>query len=105
MRHCADHACGCATRKLRVGVKRDDVADTLQSLQWACFYRKAVVLTEQIIIEIEQLAAFSLPSHPDPLAGVEDAMPMQEEERAAFFIAVFGVQIVDALHRQGCQGV
>jgi hypothetical protein len=34
----------------------------------------------QIFVEIEQLAAFALPAHPDALAGVEDAMAMQEEE-------------------------
>ncbi len=105
MGHCADHACGCATRKLRVGVKGDDVTDAVQSLQRPCLYRKAVVLMKQKIVEVEQFAALSLPSHPDSLASIEDAMTMEDKERAALLVAVFGIQIVHTLHRKGCQGI
>jgi hypothetical protein len=88
-----------------VPVMRDDVTDALQSLQRSCLYRKGVVSMEQKIVEVEQLAALSLPSHPDALAGIENSMTMEEEERAAFLIAVFGVQVIHALHCKSGQGI
>ena len=69
----------------------------LQCFQRSDFERKTVVLMEQEFVEVEQLTALSLPSHPDALAGVEDAMAMQEEEGSAVLAAVFCVQLVDAL--------
>ena len=105
MSHGADHASGRATRKLRVGVQGDDVADALQSFQRACLERKAIVLTEQKFVEIKEFAALSLPTHPHSLASIEDPMTMQEKERATIFVGVFCVQIVHALHCKGGQGI
>ena len=63
------------------------------------------MLMEEKIIEVEQLATLSLPSHPDSLAGVKDAMTMQEKERAALLVTVLCIQIVHALRREGSEGI
>src|SRR5579862_18409 len=96
MCHRADHPRGSPARKLRVGVQCDDVADSVQNLQRACFEREAIVLTQQKFVEIEQLSALALPSHPNTLAGVEGAMTMKEKKRSSVLVAILCVQIVDA---------
>ena len=97
VRHGADHAGGGAARKLGVGVERDDVADMLQGVEWAGLQGEAVVLVQQEFVEVEELAALALPSHPDALAGVEDAMAMQEEEGSSLCAGILGVQMFDAV--------
>ena len=69
---------GSSVSASRVSTKR-----TWRSkLEVANLDRKAIEVASDQPVEIEQLAALALPSHPDALARVEDAVPMEEREAA-----------------------
>ena len=79
----ADHARGRAAGKLRVGVEREDVTDLRKDVEPAGLDGEGVVLADQELVEIEELAAFALPAHPHALAHVEDAMAVEKEKASA----------------------
>ncbi len=100
MRHGPDHPRRGSVRKLRVGVQRDDIADVLEHTQRTGLARKAVVLFFEQPVQVEQLAALALPPHPDSLAGVEGAVPVQQQERPCVASCILPIQIVDCPCRQ-----
>ena len=71
-----------AARKLRIGVEREDVADLRKHVEAAGLDGEGVVLAHEKLVQVEQLAALSLPAHPNALAHVEDAMAVKEQETA-----------------------
>jgi hypothetical protein len=50
---------------------------------------------QEQLIQVEQLSTLSLPTHPNALACIEDAMAMQQNERATFFFGILRVEVVD----------
>src|ERR1700722_13037170 len=60
----ADHPCRGPTRKLRIGVQRNDVPDLVHQMLRPRLDGKAIEVMPQKPIEIEQLSPPSLPAHP-----------------------------------------
>ena len=89
-----------AVRKLRVGIEGENVADRAQHFDAPGLDRECIEFSGQQFVQVEQLAALAFPAHPHSLAHVEDAMAMQEEERAVAGRIVARIQIVDEPHRQ-----
>ena len=81
MRHGADERDGGVARQHRVGVERDDVAHAVQPVRLSLDppERTGVVL-EQERVELHELAALALPSHPDAVGLVPAALAMEEVE-------------------------
>src|ERR1700751_2211041 len=80
--HRADHGGGGSARELRVRVEGDDVVNARECVEIAGFYREGIEIAAQILVEVEKLATLSLPSHPDTLPRVENAMAMEQQEGA-----------------------
>ena len=59
----------------------------------------------QEVVQLEQLAAFPLPAHPDALTPVENAMAMQQQKSAVLRGRVFFVEFVDETSREFDHGV
>src|SRR5579862_3470743 len=81
--------------KLRVQIQRDDVPNVVEKMQITRFDREFVVLMEQETIEVQKLAALSLPSHPEPFVLVVFPMPMKMEQSALLFGRVSLVKVLD----------
>src|SRR5271156_3576424 len=85
MRHLADHLARSSARQTRVGVKRDHVAHAVGD------FRRAPVLAKkggggraaQQTIQLVQLAALALPSHPAAFGFIPDAPAMKQDESLA----------------------
>ena len=95
VRHRADHAVRGVARQFGVGVKGDDEANFRQHGKIADLYREAVVLVAQQLVEVHQLAALALPTHPDSFARVVDAVAVQQHEQALALAAMLFVQVAD----------
>ena len=105
MGHGADHAGGGAAGELGVGVEGDDESDGVEDFGGAALGGEAVVVAEDELVEVEELTALALPSHPGALAGVEGAMAMKEEEGAAALAGVLAVEVVGEGEGEGDEGV
>ena len=100
MRHGADHGVGRAPRQLGIRIQRDDVLCVGKRAQVSGLDREGIELTLEQLVQIEQLAPFPLPAHPHSLARIENAMPVQQEERSRSRFRVALVQFVGQLNRQ-----
>jgi hypothetical protein len=88
-----DHPARRVERELRVGIQRDHVLERRQQGAVALHDREArVACAAQQPVQLGQLAALALPSHPAPLGFVPTAFALQEEEPVG---AVPCVQLVD----------
>ena len=76
------HAVRRAPGQFGIGVERNHEADLGKNREIADLHRKTVVLAAQELIQIEQLAALALPSHPSFFARVVDPVAMEKKERA-----------------------
>ena len=103
--HGADHAGGGAAGELRVGVEGDDEADGVEDFGGAALSGEAVVVAEDELVEVEELAALALPAHPRALAGVEGAVAMEEEKGTAALAGVLAVEVVGEGEGEGDEGV
>ena len=88
VRHRRDELRGGVARQLRVGVQRDDVANTGQRAGVAHDVRESLArarlrLAAQQRIQVGELAALALMAHPYPLARIPAARSMEQEEGVA----------------------
>ena len=79
MGHRPDEANGGASRQARVRVESDHVSDPHWHVQLGPQERRAIVPQEQLV-ELLELAALALPTHPLALAGIPDPVPVEQEE-------------------------
>ena len=100
MREGSHHAVCGAAGKFRVGIKRDDIPHRRQDGEISLLDGKAVVLSAQQLVQVEELAAFALPAHPPLLARVVYPMAMEQEERSHLLVSVFFVQLADQARTQ-----
>ncbi len=89
-------------RQHRVAVDRQHVADVRQRREIADrdHVARAAIAAQQAI-QLLELAALALPSHPQAFAGVEEAAAVEEVEAAAGVVGVPAVELLDA----GLRGV
>src|SRR5579863_615084 len=80
MRQGSGHAVRRASWKLRIRIERNHKANTRQNRQVTNFYGEAVILSAQELVEVEQFAALTLPSHPRFLTRVVNTMAMKKKE-------------------------
>src|ERR1043166_10348238 len=95
MSYGADQAVRRVSGELRVGVEGDHVLHSSQYGKISHFDGEIIVLSAQEIIEVEQLPALPLPTHPCTLTRVVNTMAMEEEKGAPAFLAVPLVQILN----------
>ena len=101
VRQRADHRPARLERQLRIAVERDDVFHRRQQAEIAELHRVAGVGgAAQQLVELVQLAALPLPSHPAPFAGVVGARAVEQEEAIG---AVARVEDLDARLRRSQQ--
>jgi len=71
----------------------------IQNGDIASLYREGIELPLEQVIQVEEFATLALPTHPYALTSIEDAMPVQQDERSIpGVIRVLRVQIVDELY-------
>jgi len=88
-----DESCRGARRQVSVGVERDHVPDPGELLEVALHRPEAsVVRAEKQLVQLVQLAALTLPSHPATLGGIPLPGSVQEEEREVAVLPVGGVE-------------
>ena len=98
MRERADQLPPGIERQVRIGIERNDVADLPEPFDVAGEYHEARVLrAAQDAVELVELAAFSLPSHPPPFGLVPLAPSMKEVE------ALGPVSGVESRDQFGCR--
>ena len=105
VRHGADEFARRIARQLRIGVQRYHVFNGREDRAIPDDERKAVPgATAQQRIQVGELAALALVTHPQPVLGVPAPRAMEEEEEvipdAAPVSAVLLVQLADPLARQ-----
>src|SRR5690606_28490540 len=94
----ADELAGAVLRKLRIGVERDDVPHRPQHLGTADDVAEAVFgAAAEELVEFIELAALSLPAHPDAFLRVPPPRAMEEEEDVVPLRGVFAIERVDRL--------
>src|ERR1035441_3077652 len=91
------HSFGRLAREFSIGIKRDYETNSGQCREVANFDGEAIKLLAHQVVEVHQFAALTLPTHPEPLARIVDAMAMEQEERSHFFIGIFLVEAVDEI--------
>src|SRR5689334_9360830 len=101
----ADHAMRASARQLRIGIEGDDKPDALKNLQFANFYREAIVLASEQPVQIKQLAAFSFPTHPRLLSRVVHAVTMEHEKLSCPPAGIFAIEVTYELGTEFHQGV
>src|ERR1700747_1272198 len=82
-------------RQLRVRVESDHI---FYSAQLALVTRdrgKPIVSSQQQIVQVQKLAAFSLPAHPYFFAGVETAIAVKQKECAFPLGRIPAIQLLD----------
>ena len=84
-----------AARQFGVRIQREDEAHSGKQAQITDLHRKAIVVTLDEPIEVEQLAALALPSHPDAFTRIKDAMAVKKREAAKTVGGIFLVESVD----------
>ena len=79
MRDGADEAAGAVGRQLRVGVERDNVPTPRDHTDVADLHvKRRVVMAQHQPVELFDLAALALPSHPSPGGRIQPPLTMQE---------------------------
>ena len=101
MRERADELVRGFARQLRIEIEGDHKLHALNQRKIADLHGKIIGLIQKIAIEVEKLAAFALPAHPDAFGFVENAMAMEMEERALGLRGVFRVQFFDQARAEG----
>ena len=97
----ANQVPGGVTRQARVAVERDAVAHLRQDRRVADGQDEAGVGgAAQQAVELLDLAALALPSHPEAFLLVPLARAMEQEEAIRAAVAMFGVQRGDAVGRR-----
>ena len=104
MRHRADQLSRRIARQLRIGVERDYVSDIGEHVDVAGDHREAILrFAAQQCVELLELAALSLPTHPQLLVRVPSARPVEQEEDVAFGVgipwAILAVERIDSRAR------
>ena len=94
------HAVRRSSRQLGIGVERDHEAELGKNREIPDLHGKTVVLVQQELIEIEQLSALALPSHPSSLARVVDPVAMEKEKRAHTLSGVSFIEFTDQSRAQ-----
>ena len=98
MRHRANQRrCGVA-RQHGVGVKRDDVPHSVQPVCIALDRGKRLgPRAKHEAVELHELSALALPSHPDAVRGIAPARPQEQQERRSG-LALEHVELIERLH-------
>src|SRR5579871_6361307 len=87
-------------RQLSIRVQGDDVSDTREDRKIADLHGKPVVAAAEKIVEIKQLAALSLPTHPFVFHFVEHAVPVQMEKGRDAVLCILAVEILNQARAQ-----
>src|SRR5579871_3350070 len=91
----------CRTsRKFRVRIQRDDKTHLAQDRQVADLHWKAVEVPTEKLIQVQQLASFTLPAHPALFTRVVYTMPMKMKESSGAFGRLPLIQVDDQLRTQ-----
>ena len=99
MRHCADERDGGVPWQHRIRVEGDHVAHAAQPRGLSLDGReRAVVRSEQVPVELHQLAALALPAHPDAVGGVQAPRAVKDVEGRAPLGRVRRVRRVEGTH-------
>ena len=78
-------------------VQRDDETNLRQDRQVANFHRETIVFAAQQLVQVHQLAALALPTHPHSLARVVNPVAMEEKKRSRSLAGVLFVQLAHQL--------
>ena len=100
MRHLADEPERGVARQASIGIERDHILHILRHLRRAATdgHEGGIVRSAQQPVELMQLAALALPSHPFAFARIEPAMTVQQEEAVARRAGtVAPIQLLDPL--------
>ncbi|MCY7308940.1 MAG: hypothetical protein LH632_22985, partial [Rhodoferax sp.] len=89
--------------QLGVGVERDDIFHGGKNRGFANDPRKGIRATAQQCVQVCQLAALTLITHPRGLAGIPLPRPMKQEELVRAGASVLFVQCRDTLCRKLCE--
>src|SRR5579863_1631757 len=92
MRQRPDKPMPGAGRQLRVEIQSDDVTNVLEQGCIPRLHRELVILIQQEAVEVEKLAAFSLPTHPQLFRRVVLAMPMEMKKSPFVFTRDFFIE-------------
>jgi hypothetical protein len=98
----ADQAPHGLARQSRVGVERDDIAHAGRNRGWltVCANKGRIPRAAQQLVQLMELAALALPSHPLALSFAPHATAMEEVEAATFGgRSMHAIQSCDALSR------
>src|SRR5579872_5473432 len=95
MRQRADQTVSGVSGQLSIRIESNHIANLRQDRQIANLHRKTVGVVAEKPVQVKQLAAFSLPSHPSVLRGVVHAMTVKVEERAFVVVSIFFIQVPD----------
>src|ERR1700720_3487908 len=88
-------------RKLRIGIKRDDVANLReQRLARGLNHEARISSAAQQLVEFVQLAAFSFPTHPLTFARIPLPPAMKQVETQRLTLAITLVQLLNAFERE-----
>ena len=100
MRQRADEPTSRVADQHRVGVERDDEPGPRHLREVAADDRVARILRPlEQAVELRELPALPLPAHPDPLAGVPEPLPVEQEELVRPPRGVSLVERLDAVER------
>ena len=98
VRHGADELARGVARQLRISVQGDDVLDLGEHLDAAHdLHKPRAACAAQQTVELGQLAALALVTHPHLVGRIPAARPVQQKETVGLRVGVAGVERVDAL--------
>src|SRR4051794_24216021 len=92
-----DKALGRSAGQLRIGVEREHKADVRQLRKVTSFDREGIVHLAEHLVQIQKLAALSLPAHPSSFTRIVDTVPMKKVKAPAGLAGVLLVQPLDQI--------
>src|SRR5580700_7242347 len=93
MRQSPDELVPGAGRQLRVEIQSDDESNVLEARRIPCLDRELVVLIPQEAIEVQKLATFSLPAHPQLFGRVVLTMSVEMKQSSFVLVRVFLIEL------------
>ena len=97
MSHCSDEPLGRVRGQFRVSIQGNDVSNGREHGYVSGFHGETVGRPEEQVVEVHQLAPFSLPTHPTSFRGVINAMTVQMQETAPTVRRILLIQLIDQI--------
>ena len=94
MSHCSDEPPGRVRGQFRVSIQGNDVSNGREHGYVSGFHGETVGRPEEQVVEVHQLAPFSLPTHPTSFRGVINAMTVQMQETAPSVRCILLIQLI-----------